>query len=161
MKHAAVVLAAMVFLSGRALAHGEAEANKNHASHAATEETPFGRAGDPKRVKRVVRVDMSDAMRFTPAEIRVKRGDTVRFALKNSGKLLHEMVLGTDSDLKGHADMMRKMPGMEHHEPYMVHVRPGRSGQLVWQFTKPGEFRYGCLIPGHFEAGMVGKLTVE
>ena len=71
------------------------------------------------------------------------------------------MVLGSLDDLKAHAEMMRKHPGMEHEEPFMTHVRPKKTGEIVWQFTKPGEFHYGCLIPGHFEAGMVGKLTVK
>jgi uncharacterized cupredoxin-like copper-binding protein len=73
---------------------------------------------------------------------------------------MHEMVLGTLEDLKGHAELMKKYPHMEHEEDNMVHVAPGKTGILVWQFTKPGEFYYGCLIPGHFEAGMVGKLNV-
>jgi uncharacterized cupredoxin-like copper-binding protein len=56
---------------------------------------------------------------------------------------------------------MRKDSGMHHHgEANMVHVAPGGTETLVWQFTQPGEFHYGCLVPGHFEAGMVGKLTV-
>ena len=162
MKRRSLVVVSMLFVSAPALAHGEAEGKKRW-SHAAAqiEEKPFGRAGDPKRVNRAVRVDMSDAMRFSPAEIRVKRGETVRFTVKNSGKQLHEMVLGSMTELKEHAEMMKKFPGMEHDEPYMVHVRPGRSERLVWQFTKPGEFYYGCLIPGHFEAGMVGKIIVE
>jgi uncharacterized cupredoxin-like copper-binding protein len=70
-------------------------------------------------------------------------------------------VIGTMKELKAHADMMKKHPGMVHDEPYMAHVKPGATEQMVWQFTKPGEFYYGCLVPGHFEAGMVGKITVQ
>jgi uncharacterized cupredoxin-like copper-binding protein len=124
-------------------------------------ETAFGRTGDPKRVARTVRVGMSDAMRFSPAAIDVKRGETIRFEIANAGKVVHEMVLGTLQDLKEHAEMMRKHPGMEHDEPYMAHVAPGKAATIVWQFTKAGEFHYGCLVPGHFEAGMVGKITVR
>jgi uncharacterized cupredoxin-like copper-binding protein len=91
----------------------------------------------------------------------VKQGETVRFRLKNSGKVMHEMVLGTLQDLKNHAETMRKDPGMDHHgEAGMVHVAPGKSGSLVWKFTRPGEFHYACLVPGHFEAGMVGTIKV-
>ncbi len=125
-----------------------------------TEETAFGREGDPKKVSRTVKVDMSDRMRFTPAELAVKQGETVRFGVKNSGKVMHEMVLGTMDELKEHAELMKKHPGMEHDEPYMAHVAPGKTETMVWQFTKPGEFYYGCLVPGHFEAGMVGKVRV-
>jgi uncharacterized cupredoxin-like copper-binding protein len=103
---------------------------------------------------------MGDAMRFTPARITVKRGETVRFVARNDGKLMHEMVLGTRADLEAHAQMMRKFPDMEHEEPHMLHVAPGTSGEMGWRFTKAGEFLYGCLVPGHFEAGMVGTIVV-
>jgi len=124
-------------------------------------EKAFGRKGDPKKVSRTIDLDLSDAMRFAPAELAVKQGDTVRFRLKNSGKVMHEMVLGTMPDLKAHADTMRKDPGMHHHgAANMVHVAPGKTGTLVWQFTNPGEFHYACLVPGHFEAGMLGSIQV-
>jgi uncharacterized cupredoxin-like copper-binding protein len=127
---------------------------------APADELAFGRAADPRKAKRTVRVEMVDQMRFVPAEITVKRGEVVRFVPVNKGQVLHEMVLGTMDDLKKHAAMMRKHPGMHHAEPYMAHVAPGKSGEMGWQFTKAGEFYYACLVPGHFEAGMVGKVTV-
>jgi uncharacterized cupredoxin-like copper-binding protein len=130
------------------------------AAPALGEEMAFGREGDPKKVSRTIRVEMDDRMRFTPAEIAVRQGETVRFRIVNSGGQLHEMVLGTIEDLKRHAALMRKHPGMEHDEPHIAHVRAGRTGTLVWQFTRPGEFHYACLIPGHFEAGMLGRVIV-
>jgi uncharacterized cupredoxin-like copper-binding protein len=139
-------------------------AHDTHAGPPATQpmvETAFGRTGDPQRVARTIRVEMADTMRFTPASIEVKRGETVRFEIRNSGKVMHEMVLGTLEELKEHAAMMRKHPGMEHDEPYMAHVAPGKTAAIVWQFTKAGEFHYGCLVPGHFEAGMVGRIVVR
>ena len=155
-----IALGALAALSGPALAHGE----KSHAApkidYSKAEETPFGRAADPKKAKRTIRVDMSDQMRFTPAELTVRQGDVIRFVVTNKGKTMHEMVLGTMDELKQHAEMMRKHPGMEHDEPHMAHVSPGKTGEMGWQFTKAGEFYYGCLIPGHFEAGMVGTIIV-
>ena len=142
------------------LAHGEKPHAENSVDYSKNEEHAFGRAADPKKAKRTVRVDMTDQMRFHPAEITVKRGEIVRFVPVNKGQVLHEMVLGTMDDLKVHADMMRKNPGMEHDEPHMAHVAPGKSGEMGWQFTRAGEFFYGCLIPGHFEAGMIGKVKV-
>jgi uncharacterized cupredoxin-like copper-binding protein len=91
-----------------------------------TEETTFGREGDPRNATRTVFVDMSDTMRFKPSRLTVKQGETIRFLVRNSGKAMHELVLGTMADLKAHAELMRKHPGMEHGEPYMVHVAPGR-----------------------------------
>jgi len=56
---------------------------------------------------------------------------------------------------------MRKHPNMEHDEPYMAHVSPGKKGQIVWTFNRAGEFEFACLIPGHFEAGMIGRIVVR
>ena len=132
----------------------------DHADHGAKGEA-FGRAGDPKKISRTIDLDLSDAMRFAPAALAVKQGETVRFRLKNSGKVMHEMVLGTMQDLEAHAELMRKDAGMHHHgAANMVHVAPGKTAALVWQFTNAGEFHYGCLVPGHFEAGMRGRITV-
>ena len=100
-------------------------------------------------------------LRYTPSEITVKLGDTLRIEAKNSGKTMHEIVLGTMNELKAHSELMKKHPDREHGDPYMAHVAPGKTEHFVWQFTKPGEFYYGCLIPGHFEAGMIGKVIVK
>jgi len=122
--------------------------------------TAFGQTGDPKRVNRTVRIDMADTMRFTPATLTVRQGETVRFVIRNVGRVMHEMVIGTDRELDKHAELMRKHPGMEHDDPYMAHVAPGQRGEIVWQFTQVGEFKFACLVPGHFEAGMVGTIRV-
>lgn len=135
-------------------AHGAATASPVQV------ETDFGRTGDPRKVSRTVRVSMSDRMRFTPDTITVRTGDTVRFAVRNEGKLMHEFVLGTARELAEHAEAMKKFPNMEHEEPYMAHVAPGQQGEIVWQFTRPGDFLFGCLLPGHFDAGMVGRVRV-
>ena len=126
----------------------------------AHEETAFGRAADPRKAKRTIRVEMSDAMRFQPGEIRVRRGEVIRFVPVNRGQVTHELVIGTLDELKSHAELMRNHPHMEHDEAHMAHVAPGKSGEIGWQFTRAGEFFYACLIPGHFEAGMIGKVTV-
>jgi uncharacterized cupredoxin-like copper-binding protein len=79
----------------------------------------------------------------------------------NAGKVMHELVIGTDEELKAHAEMMKKFPNMAHDEPYMAHVPPGQRGEIVWTFNRPGEFGFACLIAGHFEAGMVGRVIVR
>jgi uncharacterized cupredoxin-like copper-binding protein len=147
--------------NGAVFAHTDARQDAKSARKAiSTEEKAFGREGDPEKVSRTVTVDMSDKMRFSPASLTVRQGETVRFVVKNSGKVMHEMVLGTMRELKEHAELMKKHPGMEHDEPYMAHVAPGKTERIVWQFTKPGEFYYGCLVPGHFDAGMLGKINI-
>ena len=158
-----IPLAAALLAPGLALAHGdETHPAKPHVYDAGkVEEHDFGREGDPKKVHRVIRVDMSDAFRFTPADVVVKPGETVKFVVTNRGRQLHEMVLGTAEELKEHAELMRRFPNMEHADANMAHVKPGAKGEIVWQFTRPGEYQFACLIPGHFEAGMVGRIVVR
>jgi uncharacterized cupredoxin-like copper-binding protein len=162
MKWPIAALIAATSAATPALAH-EAHRQAQGAKPAAIspEEQAFGRQGDPKRVTRTIHVDMSDRMRFTPAALSVAQGETVRFVVRNSGQVMHEFVLGTMAGLKEHAALMKKFPNMEHDEPYLAHVSPGKTGTVVWQFTRAGEFHYGCLLPGHFESGMVGRLSVK
>ena len=127
----------------------------------AGQERPYGRPGDPRKVKRAIAIDMSDAMRFFPENLSVKRGDTVRFKLRNSGQIPHEMVLGTMDELKKRAALLKQNAQMENDEPSATQVSPGESTSFVWQFTKPGEFYYACLMPGHFDAGMIGTIVVR
>jgi uncharacterized cupredoxin-like copper-binding protein len=142
-------------------AHGDTHGKKNvNPAAQSNEEKSFGKAGDPKKVVRTIKVDMSDKMRFAPSALTIKQGETIKFVVTNSGKTMHEFVLGTLPELKEHAELMKKFPNMEHDEPYMAHVPPGKTETIVWQFTKGGEFHFGCLLPGHFEAGMVGKINV-
>jgi uncharacterized cupredoxin-like copper-binding protein len=153
---------ALLAFSGAAWAHGGSEHKPLVKKPAqASEEKAFGRAGDAKKASRTVEVGMDDTMHFSPGDITVKRGDTVRFVVANNGKIMHEMVIGTMKELKEHAELMKKFPNMEHDEPYMAHVSPGKKEDLVWQFTKPGQFYYACLIPGHLEAGMIAKISVK
>jgi uncharacterized cupredoxin-like copper-binding protein len=154
-----VTFAALLLGATGALAHGDAEHHGYDASR--VEDTDFGREGDPRKVGRTIEVEMADAMRFAPASVTVRRGETVRFVIHNRGRLLHEMVLGTAAALEKHAELMRKFPHMEHSDPNMAHVKPGAAGEIVWQFTQAGEFRFACLQPGHYEAGMIGKLVVK
>ena len=161
MKSWLAAFAIMAASAGVAFGHSEKPDGAKAIDYPKAEDTPFGRAADPKKAKRAVRVEMTDQMRFHPSEITVKRGEIVRFVPVNKGLVMHEMVLGTMDDLKKHAELMKKFPGMEHDEPHMAHVAPGKSGVMGWQFTKPGEFFFGCLVPGHFEAGMVGKINVQ
>ena len=142
-------------------AHSDKPHFRKFSAAQLAEEKPFGKAGDPEKVTRTITFRMTDKMRFDPSHVTVKRGETVRFIAKNDGKLVHEMVFGTPDELKAHAEQMKKFPDMEHDEPYMVHVAPGKTGEIVWQFTRPGVFDFACLIAGHYDSGMMGKVTVK
>lgn len=153
-----LMLAALGASPRGAAAHGDA----GHADRNAPvrqEQTDWGIAGDARQA-RTVQVRMSDAMRFSPAHLQVRLGETIRFVIRNDGKMLHEFVIGTTPVLQEHAALMLKFPDMEHSEPYMAHVPAGQSGQIVWTFNRPGDFDFACLIAGHYQAGMKGTVRV-
>lgn len=127
---------------------------------AVSEQMPWGMAGNATAVQRTLTLRMDDAMRFTPNHIEVREGETVRLRVINQGQLMHEIVLGTQATLQQHAALMQKFPTMEHDAPYMAHVAAGGQGDIVWQFNRPGQFDFACLIDGHYQAGMTGTITV-
>jgi uncharacterized cupredoxin-like copper-binding protein len=123
-----------------------------------------GAPGDPKKPARVVKVKMfegSGKMGFEPARIEVRKGQQVRFVLQNDGEEDHEFVLATVAENRKHAEVMKKHPDMEHDDPNAKRLQPSRNGELVWKFTRRGEFEFACLIPGHYEKGMFGKVIVK
>ena len=153
-----IAASALLLCASAVFAHG----NESHApvGPVAKEQKAWGIAGDAKDAKRTITLDMTDNMRFTPNHFEVKRGETVRLRVVNQGQVMHEVVLGTKATLDEHAQMMMKFPGMEHAEPYMAHVAPRKSEDLVWKFNQAGQFDFACLIAGHYQAGMTGTFTV-
>ncbi|MBS0247349.1 MAG: plastocyanin/azurin family copper-binding protein [Rhizobiaceae bacterium] len=123
-----------------------------------------GKPGDPKMRARTIVVNMREGdgtMTFSQNKIEVRRGEQIRFVLKNEGELDHEFVLATARENDKHAELMQKFPDMEHDDPNARRLTPKKSGDLLWQFTKAGEYQFACLIPGHREAGMHGKVVVK
>ena len=155
----AVAVATAIATASLAHAHGD-QMHAPSNSPVVKEQKPWGIAGDPARVTRTIEIRMSDAMRFKPDRVKVRQGETVRFVHHNGGKVMHEFVLGTRKELQEHAELMRRFPDMEHDEPYMAHVPPDGRREIVWKFNRAGAFDFACLIPGHYEAGMVGHIDV-
>lgn len=143
-------------LSGTAFASGNHAGGHGHGD----EESAIGKPGVASKVSRTVTVDMDDTMRYTPANLQVKQGETIRFIIQNNGQVKHEMSLGTEKELLEHLEVMKKFPDMEHDEPGKVSLAPGKQGEIVWQFTKAGTVHFGCLMPGHYEGGMKGSIKV-
>ena len=136
-----------------------ASASGDHAGgHSAAD--AIGIPGKAESVTRTIAIDMSDTMRFTPANITVKQNETIKFIVRNKGKIPHEMVLGTEKELKEHYEVMKKNPEMEHEDANMVTVQPGETGEIIWQFTRAGTVGFACLLPGHYDAGMKGTVRV-
>lgn len=132
--------------------------------HGDEHETAYGKPGDPKKPARVVQVVMRDAdgkMLFLPDQVRVKKGEQIRFMLRNNGVQDHEFVVGILEENLKHMKEMEKNPDMEHDEPNAKRLKPNATGEIVWQFTKTGTFDFSCLIPGHRQAGMFGAIVVE
>ena len=142
------------------LAHAHGEKKHEAAVEAVAEQTAWGIAGEPAQVTRTITIAMTDAMRFSPDSLMVQEGETVRFIAQNQNRMQHEMVIGTPDALAKHAAMMARFPNMEHDEPYMAHVDPGKRGEIVWHFNRAGSFEFACLIAGHYQAGMRGTITV-
>ena len=154
-----LLTAALVAISASAIAHvGEDHAKK--AGPVKKEQMDWGIAGDAQSARRTIEIGMSDNMRFTPDRIEVRQGETVKFIVRNTGKVMHEFVIGTKAENDKHAELVVRFPNMEHDEPYMAHVAPGKTGEIVWTFNRPGEFYFACLIAGHYQAGMIGRIKV-
>ena len=153
-----MALTLLPFTAMEALAHGDAHAKRVLSTK--KEQKPWGIAGDARAATRTLTVGMADNMRFSPGKIEVKLGETIRFTIKNSGQVMHEFVIGTKKELDEHAALMVKFPKMEHDEPYMAHVAPGKTGEIVWHFNRAGTFDFACLIAGHYQAGMTGTIIV-
>ena len=171
-------------LSGIALAAGlflqvsPVLADAKHAHGAA-----IGEPGKAAQAARTVPVKLGDSF-YEPQSIQVKAGETVRFMLTNTGELLHEFNIGTAAMHAEHQKEMlqmmevgmltatdivtdhskmdhSKMPHgkmMSHDDPNAVLLRPGEKKELVWKFSKAAELEFACNLPGHYEAGMVGKV---
>lgn len=147
----------------------------------------FGQPAAASQASRSIEIVMGD-MNFDPKTIQIKAGESVRFVLVNKGQLLHEFNLGDAAMHASHQQEMLQMQqsgmltptgikemshdvagmdhaamghGMQHDDPNSVLVEPGKTAELTWTFSKATALEFACNIPGHYQAGMVGKLTVS
>lgn len=141
-----------------------AAGDHSHAAHGAG--YSFGEPGKPAAVTRTIRVRAGDDMKFVfdPPLSSIRRGETIRFEIRNTGKLPHEFSIGDSASQKAHAKMMQDMPDMQHEaDATAVSLPPGQSASLIWTFSKavPGGIVFGCQVPGHFAAGMQATVPVN
>lgn len=160
------LIASLLGMGALAFARGgAAHTAKPHAARKAgpvvKEQKDWGIAGDAKDVSRTIDCRMLDTMRFSPDRVEARLGETIRFTAHNTGRVLHEFVIGTQKENAEHYELMKKFPKMEHDEPWMAHVPPGKRGEIVWTFNREGEFEFACLIAGHYDAGMRGRIVVK
>ena len=147
--------------STAAFAHGGHGGGHADAVARSAAGTPFGRPGDAQKISRTATVSMSDSACQTPGELALRVGETVRFLIRNSGRETHELVIGTMSGVKEHAEAVEQDADVDHDEPFMAHVEPQANQSIVWQFTRVGIFYYGCHVPSLPGPGVIGRITVS
>lgn len=157
-----IVIAALVAAGSVALPEtGLAGAGTPGHSH---EKFSAGEPGNPRKPSRTIEITMHERdgkMEFAPKTIAARKGEQIKFVLRNGGELHHEFVLASAAENRKHAKLMEKYPDMEHDDPNASRLAPQKSHELLWRFTKTGTFEFACLIPGHREAGMHGSITVK
>ena len=147
--------ASVTFLMGTAILGAAAHEGEHFSA---------GEPGDPNKPARVELITMREGdgkMLFSPDKINVRKGEQIRFIIRNNGALKHEFTLASVTDNDKHAELMKKYPDMEHEDPNAKSIDPGKSAEILWRFSKAGEFEFACLIPGHREAGMHGFVQVK
>jgi uncharacterized cupredoxin-like copper-binding protein len=124
----------------------------------------IGEPGDKTKATQTIRITMKETddgkMIFTPASFNVRKGQTVKLSIKNAGQLDHEFVLDQEDKIMEHKAVMEKFPEMEHDDANAIRLPSGQNGEIVWKFTTDGTFKFACLVPGHYDAGMHGDVTV-
>jgi uncharacterized cupredoxin-like copper-binding protein len=160
-----IVAAAVILAAPAARGHGPAHSHGAH--HSGHDRAIFGAGepGDPRKPSRIVRVVMREAedgrMLFAPDTLAFRKGEQVRFVLRNAGKIEHEFLLDTPAGNAVHKAEMAKNPSMRHDDPNGARVEASKTAELIWRFSKAGTYEFACLIPGHYEAGMRGTITVK
>lgn len=122
-----------------------------------SEQFAFGQPAQESAVTRTIHVEATDTMRLKFDSMRIRRGEVVKFVVRNSGQAPHEFAIGDESFRKEHLLEMRKqMAGMEHHDVNVLSLKGGETKTIVWRFdpVKSKSVLFACYVPGHFEAGM-------
>lgn len=145
-----------------ALLAGPAFAGGNHEG--GHDEMAIGAPADPSTSARQIKISMKETdsgkMLYTPNQIRVSEGETIRIVVTNDGQVPHEFVMDEPHKNQEHRELMAKFPEMEHDDPNAVRLEPGETDEILWTFSNAGKFEFACLIPGHYESGMHGPLIV-
>ena len=167
---------AMVILSAGAFAAGQHAGGHGHGPD-------IGKPGKAAAVTRTIEMVMSDN-RYTPETITVKKGETIRFKVRNAGQIVHEFNIGTAAMHAAHQKEMAMMAehgvlgidkiyhdkmnmnmgggkAMKHDDPNSVLLEPGKSGEVIWTFSANAKLEFACNVPGHYEAGMKGEIEIE
>ena len=151
----------LALIAGPAFGAGD-HAGGHHTTHAIMAAGMPGKAVNISQTIEILMKETDDGdMIFVPNSITTKKNQTVRLVIKNVGELEHEFVLDDHEGIAKHKLEMERAEGeMKHNDPNALRLEPNKDGSIVWKFTKDGNFEFACLIPGHYEAGMKGDVSV-
>lgn len=155
-----LIMSSLLSIAAMSVPAIAAGANDGHTH----DEMAIGKPGDANHVDRSVEIAMKETddgkMLFDPTELVARKGETIRIVVTNTGEVDHEFVMDGVAENARHRELMKRFPEMEHDDPNAVRLRPGETGEIIWTFSKAGDFEFACLIPGHYESGMHGPLKV-
>lgn len=113
-----------------------------------------GRSSDSSTT---LHVDMNEFM-FSPDQFTVPAGKQIKLELKNTGSIKHDFII-----LKKGIEVQNSFNHEKQMDNIYFHAELESNNADTFTFTaptEPGEYQVICGIPGHFQAGMTGKLTV-
>jgi len=154
-----------VLLTGTLLAAGLAGSTGVLAGGDHGKSYSFGEPGAPRHVDRTIHIAARD-MEFGISTLNVRTGQTIRFVVTNAGEIGHDFTIGPPRLQAAHRKEMKAMAanghraGMTHDDPNAVYLKPGETKELIWKFEGAGRLEFACNVPGHYEAGMKGRLDV-
>ena len=147
---AVILIVVIILATGRGGEHGPGRHSQS------------GEPVEASEADRTIEIKTLDSMTFEPSSTNVSAGETITFMVTNAGQIVHEFTLGDAAMQQEHADMMAHMPaGMVHDTPNSITLQPGEAKQLTWRFGDAGTVEYACHLPGHYEAGMRGQVTIS
>ena len=140
-----------------------------------------GEKGKLSEVSRTIEIKMYDNY-YEPKEIKIKKGETIKFIVHNYGELVHEFNIATKEmhikhqpemmkmveneilltdriDKKKMKEMAKKDHSMGHSHSNSVLLEPNQSGELIWKFSADINLEAACNVPGHYESGMVAYIN--
>ena len=121
--------------------------------------------GTPARPAITVTVEEKE-FAYDPITITVPVDQSVMLVFKNTGKVEHDFVIekinladAAEDESGGHGTGGHDMGDVE----YDLHVStpPGESSTIEFTPTESGTYEFFCTVPGHKEAGMIGKMVVS
>ena len=143
----------------------------------------IGHKGKLEDVNRTIVVKMYDNY-YEPKSFNIKKGETIKFEVENVGELVHEFNIANAMMHKKHQpemlrmveneilladsidkEKMKKMAKMDtsmaHSHSNSVLLVPSEKGSIIWKFDNAVNIEIACNVPGHYDVGMIAKVTLD